>query len=83
MPCFSVRWRRNTPPCRYPFAAAPPGWAVLSPYALLHECMLQTVHTKALNLKKGLDTTQEVHNLASVIPSVKLMLALTDRGDEL
>lgn len=81
-PCFSVRWQLNTPPCHYPFAAAPLEWAVLSPYALLRGCRLQTVHRKAhdkgLHLKKGLDTTQEMRNLACVIPSVKLTSALTD-----
>lgn len=51
VPCFSEQWQPNTPPCRYPSAAAPLGWAAPSPYALLHECMLQTVHTQNTHTK--------------------------------
>lgn len=48
VPCFSEQWQPNIPPCRCPSATAPPGWAVLSLYAQLHECMLQTVQIKSI-----------------------------------
>lgn len=58
VPCFLEQLQPNTLPCHYPFAVAPPGWAVPSPFARLHGCMLQTVRTKThkdmLNLLNGL-----------------------------
>jgi len=52
-PCFSERWRPNSPPCRYPSAAAPRGWEVPSPYARQHGCTLQTEPTQGITPPKG------------------------------